>query len=130
MEKNEMESFRRILVSMLRDTGQPKVSREEIAVENAPDAIDHSQRVAERELAIQQIESNFNRAQSIRLALDRIADGSYGICLMCECNISLKRLQAVPWTAHCVRCQEIADKERMQPDDDRLQSLMRLRDVA
>jgi DnaK suppressor protein len=130
MEQSEMERFRRILQAMLKDTARPKVTREEIAVENAPDAVDHSQRVAEREMAIHQIESNFNRVQSIKLALERIADGSYGTCLTCDCDISLKRLEAVPWTAHCVRCQEIEDKEQKQPEEERLHSLMHLKDVA
>jgi DnaK suppressor protein len=130
MEQSEMERFRRILQAMLKDTARPKVTREEIAVENAPDAVDHSQRVAERELAIHQIESNFNRVQNIKLALDRIADGSYGTCLRCDCDISLKRLEAVPWAAYCVRCQEIADREQKQPEDERLQALLHLKDVA
>jgi len=130
MGQDELDIFRRILETMLRETARPQVKLEEIAVENAPDAVDYSQRVAERDLTIHQIESNFNRAQSIRLALDRIAQGSYGVCQMCECEISPKRLQAVPWTAYCVSCQEIADKEREQPEDERLKALLHLRDAA
>ena len=130
MERSEMERFRRILKAMLRDTAWPTVKREEIAIENAPDAVDHSQQVAERELAIQQIESNFNRAQSIKLALDRIGDGSYGTCLSCDGDISLKRLEAVPWAAYCIQCQEISDKEPTQPENERLQTLLHLKDVA
>ena len=129
MEPRELDSFRRVLQGMLRDT-RPAATREEIAVENAPDAVDHSQRAAERELALQQIESTFNRVQSIKLALARIGDGSYGTCLRCECEISPKRLQAVPWTSYCVTCQEIADRERHQPEDERVQSLFHLKDVA
>jgi DnaK suppressor protein len=130
MKHSDLASFRHILETMLQETTRPRVQREDIAVENAPDAVDHSQRQAERDLAILQIESNFNRAQSIKLALDRIEDGSYGTCLMCDGEISPKRLTAVPWTAYCVRCQEIADKERVQPEDTRLQSLLHLKDVA
>jgi DnaK suppressor protein len=39
-----------------------------------------------------------------------MADGSYGTCLHCEEEISPKRLDAVPWAAYCIRCQEIADR--------------------
>jgi DnaK suppressor protein len=130
MQQSEMERFRLILESMLKDTARPKVQREDIAVENAPDAVDHSQRAAEREMAIHQIESNFNRAQNIKLALERIADGSYGTCLRCDCDISLKRLEAVPWAAYCIQCQDMADRERKQPEDGRLQALLHLKDVA
>ncbi|MBP1600397.1 MAG: Prokaryotic dksA/traR C4-type zinc finger, partial [Acidobacteria bacterium] len=30
--------------------------------------------------------------------------GSYGICTLCEEEISAARLQAVPWTSVCVAC--------------------------
>lgn len=130
MEQLELSIFKQILETMLNETTRPRVKREEIAVENAPDAVDQSQRVAERDMAIHQIESNFNRAQNLKLALERIEDGSYGTCLMCDCEISLKRLKAVPWAAYCVHCQEIADQERAQPEDTRLQALLHLKDVA
>jgi len=39
-------------------------------------------------------------------ALQRIAQGSYGVCLECEEPISVKRLEAVPWARYCVSCQE------------------------
>lgn len=42
----------------------------------------------------------------IRLALERLNDGSYGECLMCGEAIGPKRLEAVPWTPYCIRCQE------------------------
>lgn len=131
MEQRELNIFKRILETMLKETMQPAAKLEEIAVENAPDAVDHSQRESERDLAIHQIESTFNRAQSIRLALDRIVQGTYGVCMMCDCDISPKRLKAVPWAVYCVGCQEIADREqRGGADDERLKALLHLRDVA
>jgi DnaK suppressor protein len=48
----------------------------------------------------------FRRLQA---ALQRIADGSYGICLSCEDPIRAKRLQAVPWAELCLVCQERSD---------------------
>jgi DnaK suppressor protein len=129
-DQSKMESFKRLLETMLKNTRRSLLERDDIAVENAPDVVDRSQRLAESDLAIQQIESHFNRTQDIKLALQRIADGSYGLCLRCDCDISAKRLQAVPWTPYCIHCQEIADRERMQPEQGSLHHLMRLRDVA
>lgn len=37
-------------------------------------------------------------------ALERIADGSYGLCGECGCAIPFARLQAEPMTQHCVAC--------------------------
>lgn len=39
-------------------------------------------------------------------ALERIENGTYGVCLECEEPISTKRLEAVPWARYCVKCQE------------------------
>jgi DnaK suppressor protein len=39
-------------------------------------------------------------------ALQRIDQGTYGVCLECEEPISVKRLEAVPWARYCVSCQE------------------------
>src|SRR5208282_607337 len=54
---------------------------------------------------------NRNRATNDQLkqineALQRISEGTYGICAECEKPISPKRLQAVPWAKYCVACQE------------------------
>ena len=48
--------------------------------------------------------------QQIQEALARIDDQSYGICANCEGNINTKRLEAVPWTPFCVRCQDQVEK--------------------
>ncbi len=130
METKEMGSFKGVLETMLKNTRLSLMERDEIAVENVPDVVDRSQRLAESDLAIQQIESHFNRTQDIKLALQRIADGSYGLCLRCDCDISPKRLQAVPWTPYCIHCQEIVDEERLHPEQDNLHHMLRLRDVA
>jgi DnaK suppressor protein len=39
-------------------------------------------------------------------ALHRIEMGQYGVCMECEEQISIKRLDAVPWARYCVACQE------------------------
>ena len=37
-------------------------------------------------------------------ALERMADGSYGLCGECGCAIPFARLKAEPMTQHCVAC--------------------------
>lgn len=39
-------------------------------------------------------------------ALHRIEAGQYGVCMECDEQISIKRLDAVPWARYCVSCQE------------------------
>jgi DnaK suppressor protein len=120
MERAEIERFKGILHELRNEISQPGRKRDEIAVENAPDTLDRVQGAAERDLAIRQIESDFSRLQSVKLALARIDDGTYGTCLMCEEDISPKRLHALPWASYCIRCQDIADRERHGSEEEEL----------
>lgn len=48
----------------------------------------------------------------IELALDKIKQGSYGICEMCEETIGLPRLEVKNFARFCVPCREINEKEQ------------------
>ena len=87
-------------------------NREGIAIEKSPDALDEVQNAAERELAIRNLDRESNLLRNVRAALARIDEGTFGVCLHCEEDISLKRLNAVPWAPYCIQCQEIADKSQ------------------
>ncbi len=44
--------------------------------------------------------------EQIESALARIDAGTYGACEECEGKIPKMRLNAIPYTAHCVKCAE------------------------
>ena len=44
----------------------------------------------------------------IDVALDRIADGTYGRCTHCGCGIPVERLEVRPFASGCVACQASA----------------------
>ena len=50
----------------------------------------------------------------ISKALQKIEDGTFGICEECGEEISVKRLEARPETNLCIRCKE--DQERIEKD--------------
>lgn len=50
-------------------------------------------------------EANQRRLTAIDNALDRIRQGTYGICLMCKRPIPAARLEALPSATLCVSCQ-------------------------
>ena len=50
-------------------------------------------------------ERGSDEISQIDQALDRIAQGEYGICERCSDPIPLVRLQAIPHTALCTACQ-------------------------
>jgi len=49
--------------------------------------------------------------EEINEALKRIEEGTYGICEMCEEEISEERLKVKPYAKYCIICREIIEKE-------------------
>ena len=123
MSKSELEKYRTTLEAKKAEIAASLRNRDEIAIEKTADAIDEVQLAGERELAIRNLDRESVLLRQVRGALARMADGSYGTCLHCEEDISPKRLNAVPWTSFCIRCQEAADRHEFEPTES-LQELL------
>ncbi len=48
----------------------------------------------------------------IDVALKRILDGSYGVCVDCKKPIAIARLKALPYVETCLKCQEKLEQRR------------------
>ncbi|MGH9721458.1 MAG: TraR/DksA family transcriptional regulator [Bryobacteraceae bacterium] len=114
MTKTELNKYKALLEARQADLASGLRNREGITIEKTADALDEVQLAGERELAIRNLDREASMLRSVRAALARIADGSYGSCLHCEEEISPKRLAAVPWTAYCLKCQEAADRHEFE----------------
>ena len=112
MTKTELKKFREFLEAKQSELEAFVRNREGIAIEKSPDALDEVQHAAERELAIRNLDRESNLLRNVRGALRRIEEGSFGVCLHCEEDISPKRLAAVPWAPFCIGCQEVADRNQ------------------
>jgi len=110
MNRTELERYKAMLESKQAELSGGLRNRDEIAIEKTPDALDEVQLAGERELAIRNLDREASLLRNVRAALSRVADGSYGVCLHCEEDIKPKRLEAVPWAAYCIRCQEALDR--------------------
>ena len=117
MTKVELEKYKKILEAKQAELSGSLRNRDEIVIEKASDAIDEVQLAGERELAIRNLDRDSNMLRQIRRALARIADGSYGVCLHCEEDISPKRVNAVPSAAFCIKCQEQVDRHEIDVDE-------------
>jgi DnaK suppressor protein len=58
----------------------------------------------EQEFTLSLMENDEDTLGLIEAALERIEDGVYGACLECEGKIPKTRLNAIPFTAYCVKC--------------------------
>jgi DnaK suppressor protein len=115
MTKFELSKYQNVLEAKQAELVPLLRNRAGIAIEKSPDALDEVQLAEEREMAIRNLDRESILLRNVRAARRRIEDGSFGVCLHCEEDISPKRLAAVPWTAFCLQCQELAD--RSQGDD-------------
>ena len=58
----------------------------------------------EQEFTLSLMENDEETLEKIEAALERIEDGDYGSCLECDRVIPKTRLNAIPYTPHCVKC--------------------------
>src|SRR5258708_21129612 len=102
MTKTELSKYRKILLAKQAELEQFIRNREGITIEKRPDALDEVQHAAERELAIRNLDRESNLLRNVRGALRRMDEGTFGVCLHCEEDISPKRLAAAPRTPFCI----------------------------
>ncbi len=97
---------------LLRSTS----NREEIHIEKAADQLDELQLQMNRELAIRNLHLSSALLRNVNGALKRLDKGTFGICQQCDEPIPEKRLNALPWAAYCIPCQEEVDRRRASGD--------------
>jgi DnaK suppressor protein len=82
-----------------------------LQVESLADPIDQVVSNADHEIAGQRLENEARWIHDIRSALDKIQNGTYGECEVCEEPIGRRRLDAVPWARLCLACQSAAEHQ-------------------
>jgi DnaK suppressor protein len=53
----------------------------------------------------------------VQRALKRIEDGTYGKCVTCGQPIPEKRLEAIPWAARDVKCEEQLERRNLSREE-------------
>lgn len=114
MTRTELNQFLTLLKAKNAELARAMGKRDGMAIERTPDALDEIQFAAARELTTRNLERQSELFRTVREALDRIADGTYGTCLNCDEEISHKRLHAMPWATLCIACQDWADRNPRQ----------------
>jgi DnaK suppressor protein len=80
--------------------------------EGGPDVLDRMQSMSRRDEAVAFIDMLTRTLAAVDAALLAIKEDSYGTCGECGEPISSRRLEAIPWALHCIRCQEVLDHHR------------------
>jgi DnaK suppressor protein len=67
------------------------------------------------EISSQLIEVSHRELENIDMALQKMKDGTYGLCAACNCAIPAARLEALPFAIYCVNCQRAAETAGYEP---------------
>jgi DnaK suppressor protein len=93
---------------------QQKVLKERVDVESQrakpsqlanPDRADMAYDYAYRSRRLSLLEQLEDQLAEVNKALERIEEGTYGICTNCGKNILPERLEALPYAELCIDCQ-------------------------
>jgi len=123
MKTIELDRFRKTLQAWRGELSHGRRNREAVAIETSADELDRIQHAQERDFAMEALDRESLLSPEIRAALERIDNGSFGICLNCEEEIAARRLAAVPWAALCIICQEVAERIASDSQDQDEQAL-------
>lgn len=109
MDKDKLEHFRSILNGKLEEllSGADKaVSGMSEKEENFPDPTDRASLETDRNFLLRVKDRERKLISKVKEALERIDDGSFGVCELCGECISDKRLEARPVTTCCIECKK------------------------
>jgi DnaK suppressor protein len=101
------EAKRELLASSKRtQAGSSSIDRDDLA-----DDMDLANAEYSQSLTLQFLDRDKYALDELQSALDRIEDGTFGICEGCGGEISEKRLAARPTTTLCIQCKEDEERE-------------------
>lgn len=109
MDEQKLESYRQLLegkLDELRKEAERTVAGMTDDKENLPDPTDRAALESDRNFLLRIRDRERKLIVKIEEALERIEDGSYGICESCGEDISEQRLLARPVTTLCIDCKK------------------------
>jgi len=107
MKKKDITFFKKLLTKRLNELlnqAGNTVSGMTAPKENFPDPTDRASLEADRNFMLRIRDREHKLIKKIKKALDRIDNGTFGICESCGEEISIKRLKARPVTSQCIEC--------------------------
>ena len=114
MDKQSLERFRKVLKERrnavhLRLSSTKRATLGSRSSGEIKDEGDRANASMAAEMSLLQQSQAENLLKAINGALDQIDSGTFGECRNCGQAITLKRLEAIPWTRYCIACQELID---------------------
>ena len=114
MDKKKQDYFRKRLElrqqELRRTVSRTEQDGRSVDEDSAQDIADRAASSYTKEFLFHQSNNDRQLLAMVESALERMRQGSFGECISCGKEINVKRLEAVPWTRHCIECQEKLEK--------------------
>ncbi|MCW5963718.1 MAG: TraR/DksA C4-type zinc finger protein [Bryobacterales bacterium] len=108
MTEDDRKRYREMLLTLREDLAGTLAGNRENTAPVSPDAaigrLTRQDAMQSQQMALELERRNRQRLAQVEAALQRIDDGSYGICTRCDEEISAARLAVKPEAHQCVRC--------------------------
>ncbi|MFL6230588.1 MAG: TraR/DksA family transcriptional regulator [Pyrinomonadaceae bacterium] len=122
MDKRKMKSYRDRLLErregLFRQVNEAELSSRERDAEATQDPADMAANAYTKELLISMSANDRRLLDLIDEALGRTEAGDYGECINCGEPVSEKRLEAVPWTRYCLKCQDLQERGLLNTEEE------------
>jgi len=117
LDKKAIAKFKKILLKereqIVGDVKQIVESSKEMGQDGIQDIGDEAANMYNKQVLLSLNENERIRLKEVDESLDRIENGTYGICDECGGPISLKRLEVRPVAKYCVPCLTKLEKGKL-----------------
>jgi DnaK suppressor protein len=114
LDKKTLQRLKKILLKereeIIGEVKQIHESSKEMGQDGIQDIGDEAANIYNKQVLLSLSENERLRLQEVDEALDRIGNGTYGICEECGGLIGLKRLEVRPIAIYCVPCKTKLEK--------------------
>jgi DnaK suppressor protein len=114
LSAKQTEHFKQVLFTRIAELESVlAATQRETRVDAAryADPADQAASEYERQSLIHRAATARQKLRTLKQALERLQQGSFGECAECGGDIELKRLAAIPWARYCVRCQDARERD-------------------
>lgn len=117
LKKKDLDRYKKILeekrATLVEKARRAHEERKAAVPEGGEDYVDDAVTSYTREFMLSLSDLDRRTLNMVMEALERIEDGTYGVCLVSGEEISEKRLDAVPWARYTVQAQEAIERREM-----------------
>jgi DnaK suppressor protein len=117
LELKEKNYFEELITKKMKEAVERDIAIESLKGDiemNPADLLDQATLNHNRHMTIMLLEKKNSKIEGFKYALERIREGTYGICEGCDEMISRRRLKVIPFARYCVACQSKHEVRMME----------------